>query len=87
MLQAQSRFIPITDFEREVYAKAKSDAQAEVRAEAKAEAILAVLAARGLAVTTDERSRLLACTDVAKLDRLVAGAVSTPSVADLLTAL
>jgi hypothetical protein len=76
MLRAQSGFIPITDFEREVYAKAA--------AKSKAEAVLAVLAARGLAVTADQRSRLLDCADVAKLDRLVTGAVSAPSVAGLL---
>jgi hypothetical protein len=87
MLQAPSRFIPITDFEREVYAKAKRDFQAEsgdkLKAEGKAEAILAVLAARGLAVTTDQRSRLLACSDVAKLDRLAGQAVTAASVAAL----
>jgi hypothetical protein len=84
MLDAQTHFIPKTAFERELYAKAKSEARAEVRAEAKAEAVLAVLAARGLAVTADQRNRLLTCTDAAKLDRLVAGAVSAPSVAGLL---
>src|SRR5262249_19527301 len=65
MRDAQTHFIPKTAFERENYSKGKSDG----RAEGKAEALLAVLAARGLAVTEDERSKLLACTDAAKLDR------------------
>ncbi len=84
MLDAQTHFIPKTAFEREQYAKAKSEGQTEGRAEGKAEAVLAVLSARGLSVTADQRRRILACTDVAKLDRLIAGAVSARSVVRLL---
>lgn len=61
---------PITDFEREVCAKVERERFPKIRAEAKAGAVLAVLAARGLAITADQQSRLLACTDAAKLDRL-----------------
>jgi hypothetical protein len=84
MLQAESGFVPITEFEREVCAKVERERFPKIRAEAKAEAVLAVLAARGLAVTTDQRNSLLACTDAAKLDRLVAEAVAATSVAALL---
>ena len=47
-------------------------------------AILAVLAARGLEVTEDQRSKFLACSDAAKLDRLVARSVSAATTSELL---
>jgi hypothetical protein len=84
MLDAQTHFIPKTAFEREQYSRAKNEGRAEAKAEAKAEAVLAVLAARNLAVTEDQHGRLLACTDAAKLDRLITRAVSASSVAGLL---
>jgi hypothetical protein len=72
----QTRFVPKTAFEREQYAKAKADG--------KAEAVLAVLAARGLPVSEDQRRRLLTCSDGATLDRLIARAVSAASAAEVL---
>ena len=84
MLDTQTHFIPKTAFEREQYGKAKSEGKAEGKAEGKVEAVLAILAARSLAVTEEQRSRLMACTDSARLNRLVALAISTPSVAGLL---
>jgi flagellar biosynthesis/type III secretory pathway protein FliH len=53
-------------------------------ARGKAEAVLAVLAARGLAVKKAERSRILACTDLEVLDRWVIRATTAASVAELL---
>ncbi len=79
MFSAPTPFIPQTDFEAEHFYKGKR--------EGKAEAILAVLAARNLAVTEDQRRGLLACTDAAKLDRLIARAVSARSVTKLLAEL
>jgi hypothetical protein len=76
MLNAQTRFVPKTAFEREQYAKAKADG--------KAEAVLEVLAARSLPVSEDQRRRLLACSDASKLNRLIARAVSAASAAELL---
>ena len=75
MLNAQTRFVPKTAFEREQYAKAKADG--------KVEAVLAVLTARRLPVSEDQRRRLLACSDAATLDRLIARAVSVASTAEL----
>ncbi len=76
MLNSQTRFIPKTAFEHEQYTKAKS--------EGKAEAVLAVLAARGLMLTAEQRSRLMICIDLAKLDQLITRAISAPSVTELL---
>jgi hypothetical protein len=42
--------------------------KAEGLAAGKAEGVLAVLTARGLSVSEEQRSRLLACTDLAVLD-------------------
>jgi hypothetical protein len=58
-------------------------AEGEARGEArgKARAVLAVLAARGLAVSDEIRSRVLACTDLSTLDRWIARA-ATASTAD-----
>jgi hypothetical protein len=80
MLNAQTRFVPKTAFEREQYEKG----MAHGKVEGKAEAVLGVLAARSLPVSEDQRRRLLACRDASALDRLVAFAVSTVSAAELL---
>ena len=46
------------------------------RAEAKTAAILAVLAARGIAVSAEARARIEACTDLGTLDRWIARAAA-----------
>ncbi|MBI5480387.1 MAG: hypothetical protein HY906_16105 [Deltaproteobacteria bacterium] len=56
----------------------------EGKAEGKAEGLLAVLAARGLAVTAPERARVLRCDDPATLDAWIAAAVTAASVAEVL---
>jgi hypothetical protein len=84
MLDAQTHFIPKTAFEREHFSKGKSEGKSEGKAEGMAMAILAVLAARGLEVTEDQRSKFLACSDAAKLDRLVARSVSAATTSELL---
>jgi hypothetical protein len=50
----------------------------------KAEAVLAVLDARGLAVSAPERVRILACTDLATLEQWVRRAVTAASAEELL---
>jgi hypothetical protein len=72
MFDTQTQFIPKTQFERENYSRGK------------AESTIAVLEARSFVVTEDQRSKLLACTDAAKLGRLITRAVSAASVAELL---
>lgn len=54
------------------YAKGKTDGFTE----AKAAAVLAILAARGLAVSNEARTRIEACTDVATLDRWITRALT-----------
>lgn len=76
MLNERTSFVPKTAFEHEQYEKALADG--------KTQAILAVMAARSLPVSADQRSRLRACIDGATLDRLVTRAVSAASAAELL---
>jgi hypothetical protein len=63
-------------FKRKIAEEAKKEGDRR-----EAQAILAVLVARGLAVTEDVRSRVLACTDIPTLDRWLARA-ATASTAD-----
>jgi hypothetical protein len=60
-------------------------AQGEARGEARAErrAVLAVLEARGLAVTDDVRERITTCTDIEQLDAWVRRAATATTVDDL----
>ncbi len=58
---------------------AKAEGKAEGRAETKAEAILAVLKARGLAVSEGVRVRVLACRDLGVLDRWLVRAATSAS--------
>jgi PD-(D/E)XK nuclease family transposase len=57
-------------------AEGETKGRAEGRAEAKTAAILAVLAARGIAVSAEARARIEACTDLATLDRWIARAAT-----------
>ncbi len=79
---------PISEWGKRHYAEgeAKGEARGEARGEAKglAEAVLRVLQARGLAVSSEERATILACKDIDRLSRLVERAVATESVASLL---
>jgi len=56
------------------------------KAEGKAEALLAVLAARGLAVSVDQRDRIVGCSDARMLDAWLAQVASVGSVEELLGA-
>ncbi|MBI3947916.1 MAG: Rpn family recombination-promoting nuclease/putative transposase [Armatimonadetes bacterium] len=64
---------------RDYGAAREARGRAEGRAEARAEAVLAVLAARGIAVDREARARILACTDGAALDRWIARAAVAAS--------
>jgi hypothetical protein len=59
----------------------------EAKAEGKAEALLAVLAARGIAVGAAERVRILGERDPQQLDRWLAEAATCAEVAELFTML
>jgi hypothetical protein len=75
------------------FEKGKADAEAERevqgeargRAAGKAEALLAICAARDLALTDGERARILGCADLATLDRWIrraAGASEAAAIFD-----
>lgn len=68
--------------EGEAAGEGEGEAKGEARGEA--EGVLAVLAARGFAVSDAERERVRACTDGATLDRWIARAVTAGSVAEAL---
>jgi hypothetical protein len=63
------------------------DSLEEVRAdgklEGKAEAVIAVLTARGLQPSADQRVRVLACSDVGQIDRWLTLAVTSSSLDDM----
>jgi hypothetical protein len=71
-------------------AKGKAEGLAKGKAEGlakgKAEAVLAVLEARGLAISDEERARLLGCTDLDALERWVRKAVTVKTAAALFAA-
>lgn len=60
-------------------AKGEARGRAEGEARGRAEALLTLLEARGLAVTDEQRARILACTDRASLERWIVAAVSAES--------
>jgi hypothetical protein len=66
-------------------AKHRDEARAEGITRGKAEALLAVLAARGIAVGDAERVRILGERDPVQLDRWLAGAVTCAEAAELFT--
>lgn len=57
--------------------------RAEGRAEGEARSVLRVLAARGVPVTEEHQARILACTDVAVLERWITRAVSITNADEL----
>jgi len=79
---------PLSDFGKKWFgegeavgrAEGKAEGEVEGKVEAKAEAVLQVLAARGLTPTTAQRERVLACRDLATLDRWLWQAVTAVSV-------
>ncbi len=64
---------------RQRWEQEKSDLRSSAKAEGKAEAILAVLKARGLAVSEGVRMRVLACRDLSILDRWLVRAATAAS--------
>jgi hypothetical protein len=68
-----------SDFARSYHAQGKAEGRAEGKAEGEAEAVLAVLAARGIAVTPDQESRIKRCTDLDQLGSWLRRAVTAES--------
>jgi hypothetical protein len=63
------------EVETKVRAEVRAEVQAETKAASRAEAVLAILEARGLTVSTEERARILAC-NLAALDGMLRVAVT-----------
>jgi hypothetical protein len=79
-LMKAGNFQPQSEFGKKWYAKG----EAEGEARGKAEALLAVLTARGFALTDAQRARIADCRDLAALDRWLWRAVTAASVDDAL---
>jgi hypothetical protein len=71
------------EFQSEFARKYTSLGRAEGRAEGEARAILAVLEARGLSPSTEQRARVLACADLDELERWIRRAATVPSADEL----
>jgi hypothetical protein len=62
----------------------RSELFQRIAAEGEARAVLTVLEARGVAVPAEVRERILACTDLAQLDRWLHRASTATTVDDVL---
>jgi hypothetical protein len=69
-----------SDFARKYVA----EGEAKGRAEGRAEALLTILSSRGIEVADDLRTRILACADLATLDRWLARAATAESADEVL---
>ncbi len=85
MLPQGQRFMSETQRQGFTQGEAKGKAEGEAKGEArgKAQAILRVLDRRGVVLALDQRERILACSDVATLDRWLDAAVTAASADDL----
>lgn len=70
-------------FQSDFAKKHRAAGRTEGKAEGKAEGVLQVLDARGIAVSEEQKARILACTDIAVLDRWIRRAVSVSSTEEL----
>jgi hypothetical protein len=75
----------IEKFFSEAHRRSYDRGKAEGEAKGKAEALLLVLRRRGLAITNDQQHHVIACTDLATLDRWLDRAFSVASADELLT--
>ena len=73
------------EFQSEFARKYVAVGRAEGEAKGEARALLAVLEARGLAVSTETRDHIVGCTDIAVLENWIRRAVTVASVEDLFT--
>jgi flagellar biosynthesis/type III secretory pathway protein FliH len=66
--------------------KAEGEAEGEVKGEAKGEAkaLMRILKRRGMAITDEQQHQIVACTDLATLDRWLDRALFVVSVDELL---
>ena len=76
---------PLSDWAKAHYRQGRAEGKSEGKAEGKAESVLAILSARGLTLSPEERRAILASTDLEHLDRWIARALTVQSVAELLS--
>lgn len=67
-----------------VLTQVTADAKARGKVEGKAEALLTLLTSRGIPVSPSARSKILACSDLARIDRWLVKAVSATSADEIL---
>lgn len=72
-----------SDFAKKYVGMGREEGREEGRAAEAARNVIAVLQARGFAVSDDERSRITSCTDLATLEKWVPKAVTVERPADL----
>lgn len=72
-----------TTFKDDFVEKYRDQGRVEGRAQGEARLLLRVLAARGLAVSDEQRSRVLSCGDVSQLERWADRAVAVDSAAEV----
>ena len=73
-----------SDFARKYYGQGKAEGKAEGIAEGMRKAVVALLAARGIAVTEAERAQIDECGDATKLEAMVRRAATAASAAEVL---
>ena len=73
------------EFQGTLAKKHRAEGRAEGEARGEARGVLKVLAARGIKVSDGQKERILACTDLAVLDRWIERAVTVTSVDALFT--
>jgi hypothetical protein len=73
-----------SDFAKKYVAQGREEGEARGEARGRAASVLAVLAARGLTVTPEQRERVLSCNDIAALDGWIARAAVAGTTEDVL---
>ena len=80
----QTSQLPLGPAAKLLWDEAHAEGQSVGRGEGKAEAILAVLAARGIGITSEQRAMIAACHDNGLLDRYLQRAAIASTFEDLL---
>jgi flagellar biosynthesis/type III secretory pathway protein FliH len=72
-----------SETQRRSFAQGEAKGEAKGMAEGEARSIVRVLERRGLSVSPEQRERILACADIATLDRWLNAAVTAASAEEL----
>ena len=83
-LMKAGNFQPQSEFGKKWYAKGEAEGETRGKVEGKIESLLAVLAARGLPISSAQRERIESCRDLETLDRWLWRAVTASTVDDTL---